>query len=169
MISIFAIDPGPSTGVAWGIFNERAPTAVEAVRLGIEKKSATITGDELAQARAIFSLWQSWKEYTVRRALLEPDQIRLVIEDFVLYPGAHAGGKEGIAPARIAWAFEGYRAARGDKFSKEKHVSPAIWQTSSVGMRNKGLLRKADCWVKGREHERSAYCHILARMRKEMR
>jgi hypothetical protein len=105
----------------------------------------------------------------VRDHCMAPDSCRLVIEEFILFPGAHAGGREGVNPLAVGWAFEGYRQGRGDKFSREKHVTPAIWQTSSVGMKSKPQLRKADCWVRGKEHERAAFCHIISRMKKEMR
>jgi hypothetical protein len=164
-----AIDPGVSTGVAWGIFNDRAPTALHAARDGLLRGSLTITGGEMVQARELFVVWRRFKEQCVRRNMLEPEWIDLVIEDFTLFPGAHAGGKEGIAPVRIGWAFEGYRQGRSDKWAREKHVTPAVWQSASVGMANRRLLKRAGMWVPGKEHERAAYCHIIARLKKVLR
>jgi hypothetical protein len=161
--AIFAIDPGPNTGIAWGIF-DTTNTVRYAMTTRRHSGSATIKGKEMEQAKELFDLWQQFKEGAVREHDVAPEDVELVIEDFSLFPGGHAGGKEGVAPARIGWAFEGYRQGRAAKFRAEKHVSPAIWQLPSA-MRNRKLLKKWDAWIVGKVHERSAFCHIGERLR----
>jgi hypothetical protein len=163
MKGILAIDPGNSTGVAWGIFDETAQTVADAMRQRLDSASTTVSGDELTQAQEIFRLWALFKERCVNYRLLDPSNVELVIEEFNLIPGLHAGGADGISPARIGWAFEGYRLGRANKYHRKKHVSKAIWQPASA-MRYKKQLRSWDAWVRGKDHERSAYCHIGARL-----
>lgn len=162
--AIFAIDPGPHTGVAWGIF-ETNTTVGEAMRNKQHSGSWTIEGSELEQAIALFDLWQQFKVGAVQKFGIKPQDVELVIEDFTLFPGGHAGGKEGVSPARVGWAFEGYRHGRAAKYTRDKHITQAVWQLPQA-MRNRRLLRKWDSWVVGREHERSAFCHIGERLRK---
>jgi hypothetical protein len=160
---ILAIDPGNSTGVAWGIFDETAPTVAEAMQRRLHSDSTTVTGNELEQAEKLFKIWFVFRSDCYKVALLDPENVELVIEEFNLIPGLHAGGADGISPARIGWAFEGYRQGRAAKFKGPKHTAQAIWQPASA-MRYKKQLRSWDAWVRGKEHERSAYCHIGARL-----
>lgn len=168
MRGIFAIDPGKQTGVAWGIFEETADTVADAMRTSVYVESTTVEGTELEQARILFELWQHFKTTCVQNFKLKPEQVDLVIEDFSLIPGAHAGGKEGIAPARIGWAFEGFRQGRASKYRSSKHVSDAIWQLPGA-TRNRRHLKNWGVWVVGKEHERAAFCHVGERLRKLMR
>jgi hypothetical protein len=166
--AIFAIDAGESTGTAWGIFNPKAPTVKESINNGLNIGSSTIKGDEWAQAQALYDLWTAFKTKCVQTNLMDPQSVELIIEDFILRPGSHAGGKVGIASARIAWMFEGYRLGRADKFTRDKHTSSTIWQPPSA-MRHERRLKGTIGWVKGREHERSAFCHIYERLIKILR
>lgn len=168
MKAIFAVDPGKHTGVAWAIVDETADTVADALPKKKFSGSATVEGSEMEQARELFDLWEQFKVGAVRKHKIDPDDVELVIEAFTLIPGHHAGGKEGISPARIGWAFEAYRQGRGDKYRKRKHVTEAVWQEPGA-MRNKKHLKKWDCWVVGREHERSAFCHLGERLRHLMR
>lgn len=168
MRGIFAIDPGGSTGVAWGIFNERESTAGVAVLNRLHSGSATTTGSEEDQAIALFDLWQEFKRRCVHVGRLEPEWVDLVIEDFILRPGQHAGGKTGIMSARVGWAFQGYRLGRANKFERDKHISKAIWQPPSA-VRHEQRLKKMDAWIRGREHERSAFCHVYERLLRLMK
>ena len=168
MKGIFAVDPGKKSGVAWAIVDERSETVATALQNKKHSGSCTVEGTEMEQALELFNFWQQFKTGCVVKHHLDPDDIVLVIEDFSLLPGAHSGGKEGVSPARIGWAFEGYRQGRGDKFRKAKHVTEAVWQLPGA-MRNKKHLKNWDCWVVGREHERAAFCHLGERLRKLMR
>ena len=166
MRAILCIDPGESTGVAWGILNERAPSAIQAVHDRIESGSMTITGSEPEQIRALSILWSHFKRRAVNNHMMPPDTVDLVIEDFVLFPGEKPG-RATTTPERIAWGFEGYRMAQSDGWRKKwpKHYTPVTWQKSGAAHRFKqrDILTRADAWVVGKDHERSAFAHMILR------
>lgn len=162
--AIFAIDPGNHTGVAWGIFDITDATVLSAMKARQHSGSITLSGDELLQAETLFDLWQQFKQGAVTKFHVAPEEVELVIEDFSLFPGGHAGGKDGVSPCRIGWAFEGYRQGRAAKYRRGKHISPAIWQMPGA-LRNRRHLRKWGAWVRGKEHERAAFCHVGERLR----
>jgi hypothetical protein len=166
-----AIDPGGHTGVAWGLFDDRARLVEVAMREGSFKESATIEGDEYEQMELLYQLWTDFKAECVNVRCLDPDKVELVAEDFILKPGYHKPGKEGISPARILWAFEGYRRGRAAKFRRDKHISPLILQTPGDAARynKRTILTSWDCWIRGKEHERAAFAHIGLRMHKILR
>jgi len=168
MRAIFCIDPGQSTGVAWGILNEKwKGYAWEAVRDRIESSSTTVTGPEPDQIRALYSLWQSFKTKAVRVNQMDPEWVDLVIEDFVLFPGEKPG-RATTVPERIAWGFEGYRMAMYDRHRPHakpplRHISPTFWQKSGAAHRfaQRDILTQANAWIRGKEHERSAFAHMI--------
>jgi len=170
MRGIFCVDPGQSTGVAWGILDDHSRgTAIEAVANRLESDSTTVTGKEPDQIRELYRLWTYFKRRCVRVNQLEPDWIDLVIEDFVLFPGEKPG-RNTTTPERIAWGFEGYRMAMYDRHRPhadppQRHLTPAIWQKSGAAHRfsDRKLLTEANAWIRGREHERSAFAHMILR------
>lgn len=171
MRGIFCIDPGESTGVAWGVIDEQTKGAmsIDTVATRLHSGSTTITGLEPAQIRALYLLWTKFKKDCVRTYLLEPEWIDLVVEDFVLFPGEKPG-RATTTPERIAWGFEGYRMAMADSYRARgralpKHYSPIIWQKSGGAKRftQQSIMKKAGCWVVGRQHERSAFAHMILR------
>lgn len=171
MKGIFAIDPGGSTGLAWAIVDETSPTVADAMRKRIDRGSATVTGPEIEQAREILQHWLSFKRQCVQYRLLEPDWLDLVCEDFILTPGRHKPGKEGISPVRVQWAFEGYRRSRADAWRRPYHYNEMILQPPSAAMRfnHRKLLDSWDAWVVGRPHERQAQCHVGLRIMRTLR
>jgi hypothetical protein len=171
MRALFCIDPGASTGVAWGIVNERHKGfAYEAVAKRLESDSMTLTGPEHEQIRELYRLWSYFKRRSVTYNQMEPEWVDLVIEDFVLFPGEKPGKDTTIAE-RIAWGFEGYRMAMFDRHRPHadpplRHMSPAIWQKSGAAHRfaNQEILKMASAWIRGKEHERSAWAHMILRV-----
>lgn len=168
MKGIFAIDPGINTGVAWCVVDEKSATVKVALQNKVNAHSTTIDGDPYEQMRELFRLWETFKTECVVHGGLEPGDVELVIEQFIMFPGQHAAGTEGSACERIGWAFEGYRVGRAVKYKGSKHVTVAVFQPPNA-MRNKRHLKAWDCWVPGREHERSAWCHVGERLRKLIR
>jgi hypothetical protein len=158
------MDPGESTGVAWGIVDERADTALHAVRDRLRAGSTTVTGEPPEQVHALYKLWTDFKLDCVARAQLEKEWVDLVIEDFVLFPGEKPG-RSTTAPERIAWGFEGYRMGRYDSYRRTKHYTTPVWQKSGTAHRwkNREMLEQADAWIRGRDHERSAFAHMILR------
>jgi hypothetical protein len=138
-------------------------STVEVVKHRRHSQSVTINGPEADQIRAIYALWMTFKRTCVRDLLLDPDWVELVFEDFVLRGGQHAGGRAGTMPERIAWGVEGYRMGRADAYGpRAKHYAPIVWQIPNRKFMHK--LRDADAWIKGREHERSAFNHMMIRV-----
>lgn len=66
----------------------------------------------------------------------------------------------------IIYGIEGYRMGRADEWREHRrgplHVPPMIMQTASQakGFATNKRLKEWDCWVVGREHERSAMQHL---------
>lgn len=166
MIGLFCVDPGGHTGVAWGIVDERAFSAAESVKNRLVAGSSTFDGDPMDQARHLFQMWVEFKRVCVTCGLMEPESVELVFEDFVLYGGQHSGGRDGTAPLPIIWAFEGYRWGRHDSYRTHKHISEIIFQKSSQASTYKTCkrLENAGAWIVGKEHERSAFSHMILRV-----
>jgi hypothetical protein len=165
---IFAVDPGESTGIAWGIINEKKKNgmSIEIVRERIRSSSNTITGTEAEQAKELYNKWVWFKRTCVNACMMDPEWIDLVVEDFVLFPGEKPG-RSTTTPERISWCFEGYRMAMRDSYSRRlpKHYTPIMWQKSGAAKRysKQDILKKADAWIVGRQHERSAFAHMILR------
>lgn len=154
---IFSIDPGGSTGVAWGVFNLEEKLVKDAMRNRRVSGSQTITGNEEIQLAQLVTLWDDFV-YKCDRLDIAYD---LVIEDFSLLPKSHKPGKEGISPVRYAWYFVGFIHGRDMPIAQD-----VCWQLPGVGLRynTKQMLDNWGCWVKGREHERAAWAHVGARL-----
>lgn len=167
MRGLFCVDPGAHTGLAWSIIDETKKTASEAMRARLYSGSDTIEGKEPYQIRTLYDRWITFKRYCVTRALLDPEQVEIIFEDFVLRGGQHAGGKDGTIPERISWGFEGYRMSRFDTWRKgSRSYTPIIWQQPSAAStyKTRSRLTNCDAWIKGREHERSAMSHMILRV-----
>jgi hypothetical protein len=172
MRAIWFADPGVSSGVAWGIFNLKSKDTAVAMRTRLFSGSATITTETYdtdaihEHARKLYTYWRAFKISAVRSHMMFPEQVVCGMEDFVLYPGRqHTPGIEGIFPAYIIGAFEGYRLAHFDRYPpSNKHYTPLVRQGASLMTRhnNQNTLKNGECWIRGREHERSAFSHIWA-------
>jgi len=170
--AIFALDPGGSTGVAWGIF-AMGSTLDETLKSKMFSGSDTLEGQERCQIRKIAMLWMAFYRECVNDHSMDPTMVEFVCEDYV---ARHEGksGRELTSPERIAWGVEGYRMGRGDEWmakpgrrkNRELHVPPMILQlpsqASTLGTSKR--LREWGVWVVGREHERSAWKHVALRL-----
>jgi hypothetical protein len=163
-IALFCVDPGNHTGVAWSYVP--LVSSIKGALLGkLAAGSTTLVGPEPDQARELFKLWEAFKSRANAHGI-PLDRIELIIERFTLRGGQHAGGRDGTSPERIAWAFEGYRLGRYDTYRRSKHYTPIVWQEpgQALTLGTRPRLESWDCWVKGREHERTAYCHMALRV-----
>lgn len=195
MRAIFAIDGGNATGLAWGIFDDKARSVEEAFKSQLHADAATINhrlkrkrktmyqhhtqanvepqlaplSDE-EQIALIYKGFAGFKRFAVNTCRLDPSDVELIIEDFILLPGQHAGGRDGVASIRIAWGVAGYQmgiSAEYERRHRQLHVSEPIWQPPSAqGKYSDDLLRRWGIWIPGREHERSALKHIAYRLNK---
>lgn len=169
---IFFFDPGVSTGMAWGVFDLKSETVIDAMKNRINSGSNTFTTsghslqDAVAQAQMIFKHYSHFKRECIWQGLMDPDWIICGAENFILRPGMHTPGLEGIFPAYILGAFDGYRHGLYEKHRPRaaRHLSPLVLQPAAMGMKfcNQKHLRSWDAWIVGRQHERSAFAHIGA-------
>jgi len=195
--AIFAVDGGNATGLAWGIFDDKARSVEEAIQNRLHAGSATINRrvkrdrqtcymapdvreplverfigqtplEDMAQVIMVYLMFFKFKRHAVRVGRMDPDSVDLILEDFILLPGAHAGGKDGVASVRIAWGVAGYQegvAAEYARRRKQLHISEPIWQAPSVMGRVKDHhLKSYGVWIPGRDHERAAWRHIAFRL-----
>lgn len=176
-VAIFAVDPGGHTGIAWGVFNPHAKDIVEALGTRLLDGSTTITGNADDQAVEVCQLWQSFYNTSVKNAILPPDKVFLVCEDYVPRGGQSPGGKDSILPAFIIGGIEGYRRGTRDQWLKQRrgkatqvHVPPMVLQQAgeAFSFANKIRQKEWGIWVVGREHERSAWCHLALFLKKYM-
>jgi hypothetical protein len=177
-VGIFGCDPGGHTGLAWGIFDPDVEVGA-ALRGRMNAGSTTVEGSERQQIREIANWWQSFYRQCVTSALLPPDRIWFVCEDFVLKPGETAGGRDATSPLSLIWGVEGYRMGRSDEWFESKRgqkrdrvMPPMILQMAgqAKSYATKARLRDWDLWVVGREHERSAWAHValfLSRLKQQ--
>lgn len=172
MRAIWFCDPGVSSGVAWGIFNLKSTSVAEAMQERMYSGSTTIvtpgygTKDLQEQARRLYASWRQFKIESVNKHFIYPESVVVGMEDFVLYPKVHTPGIEGIFPAYVIGAFEGYRLAHYDRFAPKngRHYTDLVRQQASLMTRynKQDVLKRGNCWIRGRDHERSAFSHIWA-------
>jgi hypothetical protein len=168
MRGIFSMDPGGATGLAWGIFDNTA-SVHDAIKNGLHKGSVTVEGDEYHQIVAIAKYWMSFYKFCVHRCLLDPEDVEFVSEDFV--ERTDLRGKKHQSPIRILWGVEGYRMGRAAEFAGRRRSGARVYapriilQHPSLGAAiGSERLREYGCWVVGRDHERSAWSHIIVRL-----
>jgi len=173
-LGIFAVDGGNATGLAWGIYDLHAKSVPEALSSREESGSVTtnrkikrggktvVEGGQISDLDQIITIFMIFKEF---RKLCEAHgaPCDLVVEDFILLPGSHAGGKDGVASVRIAWGLQGLVAGRMPK-------QEIVWQTpSQQGGVEDEYLRRHGVWIPGRDHERTCVKHIVVRLNKVLR
>src|SRR6059058_6000695 len=90
----------------------------------MEAGSTTITGSPGEQIKEVAALWQSFYSACVRSALLPPDRVWPVFENFIIRPGETGGGLEMSISTSIIWGFEGYRMGSANQFRKLRPKSP---------------------------------------------
>lgn len=102
-IGVFAVDPGGTTGVAWGVFSWKG-TVGKTLAGGELLGSAQITdADELSHTSEILAALEDFR-VLCRRAGVR--RVEVVIEDFVLRPQIATKGREMLSPVRITAMIE---------------------------------------------------------------
>lgn len=148
-ISLFCIDPGGSTGVAWADVDLDRPTVKEAMATRTNQGSATvISSSPLAQAKLIARMLEDFRR----------GKLNICIEEW------HPQGKrdrEGSSPPRIAWAFLGYVSG---SLGYEPWDILTWVQPSAQRHATQKRLKPMDAWVVGKEHERAAHALMVERL-----
>lgn len=167
--AIFCVDPGGTTGVAWGVFDDRADTVAESMRNRKMSGSATIfhgqpeevgvMGFQDLVCQHINDLEDLWWPFvgSVGKAV---ETIDFVVEHFVLTGGVqHRPGVDGIFPAFLVGAIL-------VTFDDEITL-----QTAGVGMKwhKRKFHESYNTWIVGKEHEREAWAHVAARLHNVLR
>lgn len=158
---VFVLDPGGSSGLAWGRVRDEG-TIAERVADRERHGSLTIRDpDWMTQAREISSLWADFRADCHRAGL----PAYFVCEDFIL---THLGSSDrtGLYPVWIAAAVVGYRNGMADAYERGGFGRAApievIWQTPSAAKTyaTDERLKRWGMWTVGKEHERDAWRHF---------
>jgi hypothetical protein len=166
VICLFVIDPGESTGLAWGRFRESGSVS-DRIESRREFGTTTVTGHDLRQARLIFRLWTDFQSAAYHDGL----PYELVIEDFIL-TRLRSSDRAGLSPVRITSILDGYRHGMADAyeaagFGPSRVADPIFQQPSDAfSYATDARLRRWGIWLPGasKEHEREALAHLCLRL-----
>jgi hypothetical protein len=170
-IGIFTVDPGGTTGLAWGLAN--APTSGKASWQDVFKNlqhagSASVEhgnnqSDIVVHNQRVMNWWEEFVDTVARQV----DHYVFVVEDFILRPNVKGGSaRSGLAPVRhgsvLQWEIMTRWMDDGDV--------EFVYQSASraKGMVTDARLRDCEHWVRGREHERDARRHLGLRVALEL-
>lgn len=120
--------------------------------------SDTVSGDDVRQIIELAQRLFSWKEVCG----LHDGQISYCMEDFIMRPNTQWGGRESLSPIRIGWGLMGYWAGLDEGCGMESWLLQQPTAALTLGTRKR--LEKWECWIIGREHERSAWSHVALRV-----
>lgn len=171
-VGVFSVDPGGQTGLTWGIFNPHAGSIEKILESRLETGSKTVTGDERTQIRDVASTWAAFYSGCVRSALLPPDHVWYVCEDYIYAPGVNYEGDSAKISTALIWGIEGYRMGRADEFKnkrgrKEIYMPTMVLQSAGMAKSyaTKARMQEWGMWERGhggkREHEFSALQHLV--------
>lgn len=159
VVLIYAVDPGGTTGTAFGRFRIKEGRTVGAHVRAADRRgylsSAEFSGEPMDQVRLIYRdildklfLEQVDGDYPVRAG-----RLFVVIEKFQLRGNRALSGEEVLRPVEIGWALR----SRLDVPDVE-----IVWQTPSdaLGFATKERLRRWGLWDVGSEHTRDAWAHV---------
>lgn len=182
-VGLYAVDPGGTSGVSWGVFPVKGSTKGQVSRAChrgcTEVAMAEAKGlvpnamsGEQAAAALIVDSFLAFREECDSAGV----PARLIIEDFFLYPKVLKGEggssqREGIAPARIASAMEAHL------WNKLEGMAWTVGVRYQMASEAKGYctndrLKRWGLWEVGKPHARDAARHLalgLAKASAEMR
>ena len=168
---IMAIDPGGSTGVAWGRFDKNADSVKDALSARWYSSSTTIEGSVVSQILQLSKIWRKFYGECVNSLGIPPNDVHLCVEDFNL-AGSNRRPKAGEDPlisVKIAWGLWGYRSGQAHEHERWGGVSGPVyihWQTPSQAKSyaTDTRLKEWGVYVRGSTHERDAWRHIAFRI-----
>lgn len=158
---VFVLDPGGSSGLAWGRVRDEGTVAERLAAREWAGSDTLVDPDWMTQARVISRQWANFRAACHRAGL----PAYFVCEDFIL---THLGSSErtGLYPVWIAAAVVGYRNGMADAYELGGFGPAApvdtVWQQPSQAKTyaTDDRLKRWGLWVKGREHERDAWRHF---------
>lgn len=163
---ILAIDPGGTTGIAWAEVD-----IDEGIMSREHEGSRTVDGSEYTQIVEICHLWSIFYKRCVQEHRMPADQVDIVCEDFSPRPG-RGHTDEGIMPVRLIWGIIGYRLGQLHEYDRggwgPAYSPDMIMQSASQAatFATDARLKSWGLWIRGREHERSAWRHLAFRAKK---
>lgn len=158
-VAVFAVDPGKTTGVAWGVFRIRKTTGATLAR-GEGMDSAQVeSGTDLWSAARVVDLFDEF--VAALGGQLEPV---LVIEDFILRPQKANADRDMLSPVRLTGLIEGmvWERFAGPVCTIYQMPSEAKGFATNVRMERWGVKT----WGGGR-HAKDAWRHIAVYLAKE--
>lgn len=166
VIALFVIDPGESTGLAWGRFWEQGSVA-ERIASRQHFGTTTVKGYDVNQVRTIWRLWQDFQLACAKARI----PYELIIEDFIL-TRLKSSDRSGLSPVRITSMLMGYRYGLADGyesagFGPAQTLEPIYQQPSDAfSYATNDRLRQWGIWIPGaaHEHEREALSHLCLRL-----
>lgn len=170
-LAVMAVDPGGTTGIAWGVFNLHHESIVDILDDREFDGDDEITGPEVWQAVQIVERWIDFEMFA--RIKFNCHESVLVFEDFVLRVGKGTSDRVGISPVRITSLVEGMLT---NKYVGTSHpMSEELWFLSqrlkgvplklqqpgaAKGFATKERLQRWNLWTGTGRHARDAWRHI---------
>lgn len=175
-VGVMAVDPGGTTGVAWGVHNVRRKGIKEVLASGRRYGTAEATGGEPYQAAKIVEIWNWFAGMCGRHRI----PCTLVFEDFVLRPrtsGASAA-RSGLTPVRITELVRGMLIAQagmlregvagdglgepGFIFACDIGADQIVLQqpSNAKSFATNDRLKRWGVYEKGSDHKRDAMRHL---------
>ena len=157
--------------MAWGIFDPHVDID-ESLRERQKAGSATISGDIREQIREISRRWAEFYRECVVVGMMPHDKVWYVCENFIYTGGSYQGDSAMISTALI-WGVEGYRMGRADQWAaghgRRQIVVPQVVLQNpgdAAAFAKDARLREWGLWIRGKEHERSAWRHLALFLKK---
>lgn len=170
-VAIMTVDPGGTTGVAWGLYDVEGESVGDILSGGLMTGCGQVTGSEEWQASHICELWRDFEMFA--RIKHDCNEHVLVFEDFVLRVGSGSSDRVGLAPVRITSLVYGMLLARhvgtvaplgegGWELSRAADMIP--WKLQQVSaaksFATKDRLTRWGLWKPGMQHARDAWRHV---------
>jgi len=169
LIGVMGVDPGGTTGIAWGVFDKEAKTVEEAIKGVYVPGWGSESGSARAQIVAIGKRWRRFYHDCVFRLGISPYSVHQVVEDFSLTTHREVSaraGKDPLISARIGWGLWGYRT--GQLHEWERHeLGPAgpillhfQMPAQAKSFATDARLKTYGVHKSGKPHQNDAWRHI---------
>lgn len=164
-VGIFAIDPGTTTGINYGVW-PMGVSVVEALKL-TERRSIELKGDLLSQAREASLLWRQFFRSSCEVDCVEVERMFMVIESYYQRPSIHGQTAEALDAVKLAHLIIGYRNGQAQLFEElgfgKVGMGQIVWQMPSEakGYASDTRLRNWGAWIPGPDHKRDALRHAI--------
>lgn len=160
---VFAVDPGGSSGVAWGRLRDEGTVAERFAAMPSEWSGSVTVKDAswMTQARLISLRWINFRMACSKAGL----PAYFVCEDFLLRSMV-SSDREALYPVWIAAAIVGYRNGLLDGYELAGFGRSApievVWQEASSAMTyaTNERMKRWNLYLPGKPHENDAWRHL---------